>query len=305
MCLVSVVITTYNRPVTILKRALDSVVQQTMTDFEIIVVNDAPKSIELVNEIRILIDSYKKDNIIYIVHAINSGACQARNTGINKAKGKFIAFLDDDDEWISEKLEKQLVYMKDDNVGLVYCASNIVSANGTQKQYTPRKVETNFYEEILRTNFVGSTSFPLLRLNSVKECGMFDIMTVSSQDYDLWIRILKNSEARLVQEPLVNYYLSEDSTFSNVAKYAEGDIYLMNKYKSEFAKYPKAYSYHINNSALNMLALKHKVDVKMYLNFKIKGIFTNPFSVYNYFLFSIKAINKIKRIKDYKSSISI
>jgi len=164
MDLISVVITTYNRPVKILKRALDSVLNQSYENIEVFIVNDCPLIIDLSDEIRNWLESYQDDRITYIVHEKNMGACQARNTGIERANGIFIAFLDDDDEWLSEKLKKQYKYMIDEKVGLVYCSSLIIKETGIKKLYVPKNVTCNFYQEILRTNFIGSTSFPLLRL---------------------------------------------------------------------------------------------------------------------------------------------
>lgn len=299
MKLISVVITTYKRPVEILKRAIGSVIMQSYRNLELFIVNDAPLDTKLSNDINELIQLYQDERITYIVHPKNMGACQARNTGIDKASGEFIAFLDDDDEWLPDKLEKQLEYTDNEEIGIVYCSWYIVHENGFKQLHHPKIVYNNFYREILKSNFIGSTSFPLLRLKAVIECGKFDINLVSNQDYDLWIRILKKYQLKFVKDPLVNYYLSSDSTFrKNNDIYIKGNMYIIEKYKNDFMKFSDAYSYHLNNIALTML-LKH--DFKFYRYYKCKAFKFNFLNTNNYFILAIKVLNKLKRILDYIS----
>ncbi|OVE67767.1 hypothetical protein CCS79_12485 [Clostridium diolis] len=295
MDLISVVITTYNRPIKVIKRALDSVLQQSYKNIEVFLVNDSPLNIELSNSIEKWIESYKDDRIKYIIHEKNMGACQARNTGAERANGMYIAFLDDDDEWLPNKLSKQIQCMSNSQIGLVYCSSFIVRENGIKKLHVPKNVSHDFEKEILCDNFVGSTSFPLLRLKAFKECGMFDTKLVSCQDYDMWIRILKKYKAILVEEPLCNYYLSNDSVFKkNSSKYMDGDLYILEKYHNDFEKYQDSYLYHLNNMALNALLMNH--DCKMYFLYKAKAISYKPFNKYNYMLFFIKGIKKANKL---------
>lgn len=106
----SVIITTYNRPL-FLKRALESCINQ-ITDYtyEIIVVDDNGLGTDQQLETEKLIETY--DNIIYIPLTKNAGACAARNIGVEKARGKYIFFLDDDDEFLPDKIEKQINFLK-------------------------------------------------------------------------------------------------------------------------------------------------------------------------------------------------
>ena len=133
MDLISCIITTYKRPISILKRAIDSIVSQTYKNIELIIVNDAPQDTELEEEIKNLLDEYKTIPIVYIVNNKNMGACYSRNAGITKARGKFIAFLDDDDEWLPTKLKKQYELMIKADVDLVYCSHYEVYRNGKIK----------------------------------------------------------------------------------------------------------------------------------------------------------------------------
>ena len=119
--LISCIITTYNRPIEVLKRAIDSVINQTYSNIELLVVNDYPENIELSNNIYKLIKSYNNKSIKYIVLEKNSGACFARNRGANESKGEFLAFLDDDDEWLPNKLNDQKKLFNHDMIGIVDC----------------------------------------------------------------------------------------------------------------------------------------------------------------------------------------
>mgnify|MGYP003302745266 CR=1 FL=1 len=118
--LVTAIITTYRRQPDIVGRAINSIINQTYKNIEIIVVDDSPPTYERRNDVRRLVESYDK-SIIYIQHEKNMGACVARNTGLKMAMGEFVAYLDDDDEWMDTKIEKQLACFTRDDVAVVYC----------------------------------------------------------------------------------------------------------------------------------------------------------------------------------------
>src|SRR5438034_8399752 len=117
MSRVSVIIPTYNRA-RYLSDAIRSVVNQTFQDFEIIVIDDCSQ-----DQTRIATDSFKDQRIKYLTHDSNRGEAAARNTGIQKSTGSYIAFLDDDDQWAPEKLQLQIQIFEQSatKVGLVYC----------------------------------------------------------------------------------------------------------------------------------------------------------------------------------------
>ncbi|WP_368895321.1 glycosyltransferase family 2 protein [Priestia megaterium] len=228
--LVSCIITTYKRPLKTLKRAIDSILNQTYDNIEVILVNDYPDNKTLVKEIETFLTSLENRNISHIVHEKNLGACAARNTGITASKGEFIAFLDDDDEWLPTKIEKQLSLMIDDEIGLVYCQYFRMEKNHIIK-ISPRDLCENATKEIYTYNFIGGNSFPLLRKKAVLDAGLFDENLQSSQDTDMWIRIIENDyKIRYLKEPLVNYYVSDEAISTNVDKIKSGYTYLLNKY---------------------------------------------------------------------------
>ena len=291
MELVSAVIITYNRPLEILRRAVQSVLNQTYSPMELIVVNDCPDNRELSESIRQMLQALDP-GIVYLVHEKNMGACAARNTGLAAAKGTFVGFLDDDDEWLPEKTEKQMALMGED-VALVGCDSYRVTKDSIQYHHPVMPCDDPV-SAILRTNFVGSTSFPLLRTACVRAVGGFDVNVKSCQDYDLWIRMIAAYPMAFVGEALVNYYYSEDSTFkASNQKYIDGSFFLMEKYRQLYESHPDDYLYRLNSGALTGLLVKR--DLHMYGAYKKTALRYRPLNRYNFFMLPIKIIGKLKQ----------
>lgn len=154
MDLISVIITTHNREVNIVKRALASALKQTYKNIEIIVVDDSYESFlesRLIKE-----ECLKHECVSYIINDKKHGACEARNLGLKYAKGDFVAFLDDDDEWYPTKLQKQLALFIDSRIAFVYCGFSFVNdSNGMEKVYMlDKRFRGDVYPELLYKNFV-------------------------------------------------------------------------------------------------------------------------------------------------------
>ena len=107
-CLVSVIIPTYKRKLDYVSNALQSVLNQTYNNIEIIVVDDSPNDFPYRDEIKNYIEKLNDDRVIYIRNEKNLGGSLSRNVGINASRGEYITFLDDDDEYMPGKVEKQL-----------------------------------------------------------------------------------------------------------------------------------------------------------------------------------------------------
>ena len=152
------------------------------------------------------------------------GACAARNSGLARAQGEFIGFLDDDDEWLPNKIEKQLKAFDSKDVALVYCGSlTVFDSTGKQEERKCIFTRENVYEKLMYENFIGSTSFPLLRTEVLRQIGGFDVEMLSAQDYDAWLRIAKDHAVNYVKEPLVLYHWHEgDQITKNPAKKIAG-----------------------------------------------------------------------------------
>ncbi|RJS67236.1 hypothetical protein CJ485_21885 [Priestia filamentosa] len=237
--LVSVIIPTYKRPFEVLVKAMDSVLKQTHSNFELIIVDDSPEGDQNRIEIEKKITTISDNRVKYIKHDYNQGACKARNTGIEAAKGEYIAFLDDDDTWLPNKLELQLGKFSDKSVGLVYCDAYIVTLkeNKEVKRVTREKRKSGFvYEELILDNFIGSTSFVMLRKDVLSEVGLFDIKLKSAQDYELWLRISKKHKIDCVEFPLVTYYIHEGERISTNVDYKIQGFERLNDLNMEYLK---------------------------------------------------------------------
>ncbi len=215
MQLVSAVLTTHNRKLAIVERALVSILNQTYPHIEVIVVDDSSPDYVDRNEIEVLVSELTKNQAHYIRHKTNIGACAARNTGMENATGEFIAFLDDDDEWLPNKIEQQISKFNDPRTALVYCGSQSVNdIDGIIQIRNTLFFSGNVYDKLMRANFIGSTSFPLIRKKYLEEIGGFDVEMQSSQDYDVWLRLAKKYPVEYVPEPLVVYHKHIDERIS-------------------------------------------------------------------------------------------
>lgn len=207
---VSVIIPTYNRA-HLVARAICSVIAQTYQDFEIIVVDDASKD-NTEEVVRRLGDH----RIRYIQHEGNRGGSAARNTGIRAAHGEYIAFLDSDDEWLPEKLERQVASLraKPSGVGVAYTRFWRVK----EGEYTgpwPRKcAEGNVFLHQLSGLTTSPTSCMLLRATCFDVAGLFDEELPARQEDELKIRLSRAFEFTTVHEPLVKIHLDSNLRIS-------------------------------------------------------------------------------------------
>ena len=297
---VSCIVTTYERPIEILKKAIMSIVKQTYDNYEILIVNDSPKNIELSNKIKHLVKLIKNEyciEITYLSYEKNMGANYARNYGIKFSNGEYVAFLDDDDEWLPEKLEIQVPLM-DDNVAIVYSNFLICDNGKYHKNNLIEVTNKNKIEKILETNFIGSTSFPLLNKKLLLDAGGFDDQLKSCQEYDLYIRLLKNHNIAYSNKYVGVYSISNDSTYrNNYEKFYTSSIYIYNKNIDLFNKYSTIFNINLNN--LSFYFLNNKC-FKYFYNLKKIAIKTKPYSIYNFTIiiilkkFFIKIRSKIK-----------
>lgn len=235
--LISVIVTTCNRKQEILKRALDSVAAQTYRPIEMIVVIDQPSTAEELS--RFLSACY--GNMIKVhVNEKQMGACHSRNQGMELAKGKYIAFLDDDDEWLPEKLEKQKKKMLP-GVCLVYSDYEVKAEHINIKHAADREFPCgDVLESLLASNFIGGSSVPLLRAETLKESGGFDVTFPSCQDYDVWVRMAMRGKVECVREILSYYHVSPDSITNVFERRMQGWERMLVKYGDHYAGYPES-----------------------------------------------------------------
>jgi len=222
--LISIVIPTYNRP-ELLKKAIQSVLDQTYTNFEIIIIDDSSTKDNEKN-----IKSFNKKNIIYIKNKTRKGGGYSRNIGIKKAKGEFIAFLDDDDEWMPQKLEKQLKAFNSPKLGIVVCYSLDKRYDRVRISKPPENVDHKY---LLKSFNLSSTSTYMVKKETLDKVGYFDTKLPSAQEYDLALRITKYYTVKTVPEILMIQHASKNQISENWNKKIRGILAIYKKYGAE------------------------------------------------------------------------
>lgn len=214
--LVSVIIPAYNAE-KFIARTLESIISQTYQNIEVLVINDGSQD-QTVN----IIKSFAEDDPrIILLQQPNSGVAIARNLGIAKAKGEFIAPIDADDIWYPENLEKQVnrIIKADQSVGLVYAWSVDINENDhLTGGFHVAEYEGKVYLPLLYHNFIGNGSAVLVRKSSFEKIGGYnyeqlkDENSHGSEDWELYLRIAEYYEFAVVPEFLIGYRKSSLST---------------------------------------------------------------------------------------------
>jgi glycosyltransferase involved in cell wall biosynthesis len=208
---VSVVIPVYNR-VSELRRALLSVLAQTYDDYEVIIVDD--NSDRDVKGTTGIIENNK--SIRFIKHKTNKGASAARNTGIEAANGKFIAFLDSDDEWKERKLERQVNRLSNKGSASVVYTGYLVEVDGVKELGRTPSKRGYIFEDQLMKDWISPTSTVMVKSECFDEVGKFNTSLDARQDYEMWTRIAKEYKFEYIKEPLATlhtdskYRITED-----------------------------------------------------------------------------------------------
>ncbi len=241
---VSVIVPTYNRA-HLLGRALQSIMNQTYKDFEVIVVDDG--SIDNTEEI---VRSFRALGIRYIRHEKNKGEAAARNTGILAAKGEFIAFLDSDDEWLPEKLEKQMAVFQCNSlrVGVVYSNMCEIERNGKRRIWrspTFMPDDGHFHRRALNYQVYGiGIGSSIVRKACFEKVGLFDERLSYYVDFDFFIRLSKEFHFYHIQEPLMNYYVTDDSFRWVTSAHIGSREVILEKYLDDIKRNRKTLSLH-------------------------------------------------------------
>ncbi|HOK35557.1 MAG TPA: glycosyltransferase family 2 protein [Candidatus Pacearchaeota archaeon] len=293
---ISVIIPTYNRK-DLLPRALQSVLNQTYKDFELIIVDDGSTD----NTKEIVEEFQKKDpRIFYLRNEKNNGQAAARNLGIKSAKGEYIAFQDSDDEWLPEKLEKQKKVFErgPEDLGVVYTWF-LIQDDEEKKILEIRKnsYKGDVFLAMLNTPFLGLSTL-LIKKEVFQKVGLFDESLRACEDADFFIRAAKEYKFDFVGEPLVIYNIHKKGQTKDDER-AKGFVRVFEKYQSIYKSHPKILSNQFNHIGSQFFRTGDKKTAREYF---IKSIKAYPKNISSYFYFLISFFGegfyeKIARLK--------
>lgn len=169
---VTAVISTCKREPECLRNAIESVLNQDFDDIELFVIDDSPSDYELRDAVMRLCEAHANEGVSYIRNEKQMGACATRNRGAAAGTGGYLAFLDDD-EWLGSKISKQIeVFDAHPDYAMVYADFYIVNEyDKTVIRYSDsnRPHSGNIYDELILSNFIGTTSIPLIKRKAFEE----------------------------------------------------------------------------------------------------------------------------------------
>lgn len=264
MAKISVIIPTYDEK-SYLFDAIQSALDQTYSNLEVIVVDDAsPINVDKI------ISEFSDNRLTHIKHEYNKGGSAARNTGIREANGQYIAFLDADDQWCRRKIEKQITRLEqvgDEFIG-VHCERKysmsvtnhlrdyLAEKVGTRNNSLPKEGGEELIKDILLMNFSTGASTLLVKKSAIDKIGGFDPTFKRHQDWEFLIRLLQHGKLAYVNEPLV---IKNFTGEPDPATFEQGKQQLFSKFSDQIleleeAGYPIT---HVQNLHLAKMYIEH------------------------------------------------
>ncbi|NER92648.1 MAG: glycosyltransferase [Symploca sp. SIO1B1] len=229
---ISVIIPAYNAQKTI-QETINSVLNQTFSDFELIVINDGSQDSTLeivssISDLRMRVYSYP-----------NAGPQKSRNRGIAQATGEYVSFLDADDLWRADKLEAQLQALQGNSQAAVaYSWTDYINESGQYLRPGPQfEFNGDVYARLLLSDFVGSGSNPLIRTSALQKVGNFDESLPAAQDWEMWLRLAAQYHFVAVPSVQVLYRVSANSWSANVERMEVASLRVI---EEAFARAPES-----------------------------------------------------------------
>lgn len=283
--LISIIIPVYNGE-KYLSETIKSVIDQTYENWELIIVDDGStdntaKVVEQFSDYRI---SYIKKN--------NTGVSDTRNVGANLANGEILCFLDADDVWLPDNLEKKLYQLINEPQSVLVTSPMYLWDERTDYQNCKIVGKPTFdeWKEFRELRNISIPSSVLMYKNYFLEAGMFDTNISTSADLDLSIRLRQLGKFTYVNEPLLLYRCHPSQMHNNIALYKHDMIYILKKYKSNTNFFPTSHEWRKSYSLLHYYIAVEFIRQKNLYNGLIHA-FTSFF--YNPTLIFIKIFKKI------------
>ncbi|MBR6329208.1 MAG: glycosyltransferase family 2 protein [Lachnospiraceae bacterium] len=278
---ITVVITTYGRDRDMLERCVNSVLNQSFKDFELIVVDDNPPEKQAELKLDEYLGSLGDERVRYIPHEKNMGACAARNTGIAASKGEYVSFLDDDDEYLSDKLKVQYEALKDSDAGMVISDYAVKNDKSGEVVHVRLPYDQKNLRWLLICKNKVATPNPLIRRECFEACGPFDENMPSAQDVEMWMRVTEQYKTVILHKEVYIQHVhgGERITTANRRNKLIGNERLIEKNLEFLKKNKRAYSRLMFTQERRCLQLKdYKGAGKRYL----KGVSLFPLHIFRY-----------------------
>lgn len=299
--LVSVIIPTYQRSEYLI-RAIESVVNQSYQNIEIIVIDDNDGDDYYREKTKENLEKYiRQKKITYLLHQKNKGLPSARNTGIKNSSGEYIAFLDDDDEWMPDKIEKQLRLFEklDESFGVVGSFWKI--KNEFDNTESVRKLQyRGDLSKILALNHFSPPSMVMVKRKYLEQVQSFDENFRWREDIELYYRLSFVCKFDFVEEVLVNYYQHPNALSTNFEKKLSAVIQYLNKHEKTVKKNRLPWS-EINEHLAELYAV-NGMKIKALKCFAV-SIFNRPLHINNYGKMLLTIFldkNQYKKIRKFK-----
>ncbi|BDA72034.1 glycosyl transferase family 2 [Calothrix sp. PCC 7716] len=296
--LISVIIPAYNAE-KFISRTLESVLSQTYENIEVLVIDDGSddKTVEIVQSLA------QKDSRIILFQQQNSGVAVARNLGINKSQGEFIAPIDADDIWYPQNLEKQVRCMKqsDSSVGLVYSWS--VDINEQEKltgNFRASSIEGDVFTTLICHNFLGNASSTLIRRNCLEKIGGYNSKFKAQnaqgcEDWDFYLRIAEHFQFKVVPEFLVGYRKIANSMSGDYNKMAKSHNLMLKEIQKKHPEISTVF-YRLSKSSFYMYLAQQSSVYKnhhktlYWLSQALKADFITPIFRIGLYTLTIKSL---------------
>ncbi|MBQ7567079.1 MAG: glycosyltransferase [Oscillospiraceae bacterium] len=273
--LVSVIIPTYKRTVEYLSRAVQSVLAQTYENFELIVIDDSPADYEKRGEIADYMAAVASETVRYYQNEKNMGGSLARNRGIELAKGEFISFLDDDDEYKPEKLEKQVRFMLEGDYDLSFSNLIMYGASGAvvdYREYTDIPAfdnETLLHYHLTR-HMTGTPTF-MFKADKLREIGGFEDAKMGQEFYLMLKSIERGLKIGYLPDCDVKVYKHAEGGITQGKNKIDGENRLYEFKKQYFPRLTKKEIRFINFRHWAVMVVAYKRN-HMFLQMPIAGV---------------------------------
>lgn len=293
MPVVSAIITTFNRAA-FLKEAAESVLKQSFEDIELLILdNSSTDNTEDVAR------SFNDNRIRYIKHE-PMNISQARNLGVREATGRYVAFLDDDDQWLPCKTEEQLKVFEKNDSDLAMVYGGYIKTDTQGREFDVRK--PTMRGRILRVMlnqsapFTGSASNPMIRKSAIDELGGYNNEVVTGEDWELYLRLAEKHDIDFTDAPVVRICShSGPRLCDKLEEQAQLELMLLARFSYVFEKDRKLMSYYLQRIGGKYIRVGSKEKGRTYLHQALKVYPLNYIAVLQYLL-SILGIRVYQKV---------